>query len=101
MFDHKRMKSVSEAVTGTFDAALKRKQPVDPATEQLRNVAFYFVSLQQARHEADYNTTQHIHVADATTADSMAENAFTNWMLVRQELIARDYLYSFLFKDRS
>lgn len=100
-FDHKQMKLASEAVTKLFRAKLAKKQTIDLATDQLRVVAFYFSALQQERHEADYNTSTLIQLVIVRSADFMADISFTNWMKVRRESIARDYLYSLLFKDRS
>ncbi len=59
-----------------------------------------FVTLQQARHEADYDIAKAFTRSDALTLIDRAEEAFSRWQSVRKEDCARLFLASFLAWDR-
>ena len=50
---------------------------------ELKEVAQAFVDLQQARHEADYDTARRFTRAEANDLVDQCDQAFTNWHLAR------------------
>jgi hypothetical protein len=79
-FDHSRMKLVckeySEAKSTAGVLTVKEKVAIAP---QLRDIGAAFVDLQQARHDADYDTTTPLGHADADFKVMTAETAFLDW----------------------
>jgi len=57
--------------------------------------------LQQARHDADYNLEELLDPADALAMVNRANSTFISWEMTRDSEIAKDYLFSLLFKDKS
>jgi hypothetical protein len=66
-------------------------QPVPPA---LRNVARTFIELQEERHTADYNNHELWAFADVETLLDTAAAAFQDWVSVRTDPMAGNYLLS-------
>lgn len=66
----------------------------------LKVVADAFVSLQQARHEADYDLTRTFTRTEAIDIVDQARNAFAAWERVKKSDDARLYLACFLLWDR-
>jgi hypothetical protein len=59
---------------------------------QLQDLASEFVSLQQARHQADYDTAAVITQAQADTDVMRAELAFLDWAAVQADPAAETFL---------
>ncbi len=64
--------------------------------EELQKVAKAFVQLQQARHEADYNSGRAWTFTEVHLMVRQARDAFQHWQIVRTQSIAQDYLLSLL-----
>jgi hypothetical protein len=62
----------------------------------LKRVARSFVDLQEERHVADYDNHEHWTATEAKTLVNWARAAFQDWMSVRTDPIAGDYLLSML-----
>lgn len=79
-FDHAKMKQVcqeySSAAAGGGGILTVRGVAIAP---QLRDIGTAFVDLQQARHDADYDTGTPLGHADADFKVLMAEEAFRDW----------------------
>jgi predicted lipid-binding transport protein (Tim44 family) len=63
---------------------------------QLMAVAAAFVELQQARHEADYDTSRRFTRQECLDLLDQAEQAFADWRAVRQTLQADTFLVALL-----
>ena len=68
-------------------------QAVQP---ELAGIATTFVDLQQARHEADYDTTRRFTRQDVIDLVDRAEQAFQDWHAVRRSLQADVFLAGLL-----
>jgi uncharacterized protein (UPF0332 family) len=93
MFDHGRMKTCSSKVSS-------RPLPIDPAeisiATDLKLIADSFVSLQQARHTADYDNSKVWSRAQVWEMIDQAERAMSAWMRIRKKEIAQDYLFDLM-----
>ena len=67
---------------------------------QLKTVAQAFIDLQQNRHTADYSYAKKWSRTEVQSHIDTAAAAFASWKAVRHEKLAKDYLVSFLVKDR-
>jgi uncharacterized protein (UPF0332 family) len=89
MFDHGRMKTCSSKVSS-------RPLPTDPAgiliATDLKLVADSFVTLQQARHTADYDNSKVWSRTQVWDVIVEAEDAMTAWSNIREKQMAQDYL---------
>lgn len=89
MFDHGRMKTCSSKVSS-------RPLPADPAeapiARYLKLVADSFVTLQQARHTADYDNSKVWSRTQVYETIAQAQDAVTAWMAIREEEVAQEYL---------
>lgn len=63
---------------------------------ELISVATAFVELQQARHEADYDTGRRFTRQECIDLVKQAEQAFADWQKVRQTLQADTFLVALL-----
>lgn len=97
-FDHKVMKAVCQEYTkltpnaaGSLVTAAGQVVP-----QQIKDVARAFVTLQEARHEADYNTAVAATHAQADTEVLRAEAAFLNWTAVHADPAAATFLAELL-----
>jgi len=88
MFDHGRMKTCSSRVSS-------RPLPIDPAeipvARSLKLVADSFVTLQSARHRADYDNSEVWSRTQVYEAIIEAQDAMTEWMTIREAAMAQDY----------
>lgn len=91
---HTAMKDVSDAFSYSHWTDWSGKQQVVP--HELRDVAGAFVSLQQERHEADYNSGRSWAQVEAQSKVQQARLAFQRWQAVRTHPIAQDYLLALL-----
>ena len=93
MFDHGRMKACCSKVSS-------RPLPTDPAeipiAKDLKLVADSFVTLQQARHTADYDNTKVWSRTQVWETIVQAEEAMTSWMAIRENEMAQDYLFDLM-----
>lgn len=62
----------------------------------LKDVAEAFVELQQARHEADYDSFRTFTRAEALDLVDLAEQAFVNWRTIRRTIPADVFLAALL-----
>jgi len=103
MFEHERMKKVSAAtikIAGAeIDAQDSNSVEVICRTE-LTKVAQAFIILQQARHDADYKLERTLDPAEAMAQVDRANSAFVSWGAASDSEVAREYLFSLLFKER-
>jgi hypothetical protein len=93
MFDHGRMKTCSSKISS-------RSLPTDPAeiliATDLKTVADSFVTLQQARHTADYDNSKVWSRTQVYETIAQAQDAMTAWMVIRETEIAQDYLFDLM-----
>jgi len=93
MFDHGRMKSCSSKVSA-------RPIPTDPVevlvAADLKRVADSFVTLQQARHTADYDNSKVWSRTQVYETIVQAQDAMTAWMVIREKEMAQDYLFELM-----
>ena len=78
--DHSKMRQVCQEYSGAtvVTDVLTLKSGVPIAT-QLQDIGTAFVALQQARHDADYDTATPLGHADADLKVMTAETAFLDW----------------------
>jgi uncharacterized protein (UPF0332 family) len=93
MFDHGRMKTCSSKISS-------RSLTTDPAElptfANLKIVADAFVTLQQARHTADYDNSKVWSRTQVYETIVQAQDAMTAWMAVRETEIAQEYLFDLM-----
>jgi uncharacterized protein (UPF0332 family) len=99
-FSHAEMKRVSQAFSsparGRTDEVSKLVQASPPVPPDLINVAKAFVDLQEARHEADYNTAIRYTRQEATTIVASARSAFEAWRRIRSYPMTRTHLIALI-----
>ena len=90
-FDHKIMKAVCQ------DYATLTSNPAGQVVPQgIKDIASEFVALQQARHQADYDTSATITQAQADTDVMRAESAFLDWPVVQADPATETFLAELL-----
>ena len=93
MFDHGRMKTCSSK-------ASSRPLPSDAAeiliATDLKLVADSFVTLQQARHTADYDNSKVWSRTQVYETIAQAQEAIDAWMVIREKEMAQDYLFDLM-----
>jgi hypothetical protein len=90
----------SQFASDNINAKLNPGLNGQPIQNQIRNVAAAFVDLQQARHEADYNTARRFTRREALDLVEQAEQAFRDWKIVRGTVQADTFLVGLLsFKN--
>ena len=83
-FAHQTMKTVcKQFASGTCPIKLQPALQAQLIPSELKEVAQAFVDLQQARHEADYDTARRFTRAEANDLVDQCDQAFTNWHMVR------------------
>src|SRR5262249_46576666 len=95
MFEHKAILNAANRIKATH-----KRAEADSHERHLWNVPQTFIELQQGRELADYDWEATIDVADATYAISLAEQAFANWQLIREQQIAQAFLFPLLSRER-
>ncbi len=94
-FRHVEMREASKPfAVGTLPAHLDSALGSPQIPSDLQSVAEAFVELQQARHEADHDTSCVFTRQEAVTLVEQAENAFEAWKSVRPTAIGKAYLHS-------
>lgn len=96
--DHTAMKEVSQTFSQTQWTNWNGQPVALPA--DLRSVANAFVSLQQERHEADYNSGRSWAPAEAQSKVKQARLAFQQWRAVRTQPVAQDFLLSLFVGEK-
>lgn len=92
--EHTVMKEVSQTFSSSAWTNWNKQQVAVP--DELREVAKAFVSLQQERHDADYNSGRVWSPVEAQSKVDQARLAFQQWRVVQTQEIAQDYLLSLL-----
>ncbi len=92
--EHTTMKDVSQAFSQPQWTDWSGQQLSLP--NELREVAKAFVSLQQERHDADYNSSRIWAPLEAQSKVDQTKVAFKNWQAVRTQSVTQDYLLSLL-----
>jgi uncharacterized protein (UPF0332 family) len=78
----------------TFNSAGRK-----PIVDRLKSIAQAFVDLQEARHDADYNLRKSFTRNEAEKLIELAERAFSDWQVIRNDDLARLYLACFLLNN--
>lgn len=93
-FMHGQMKEVSRVIsTGSWRGWSTPCLSVPP---ELRDVAKSFTSLQEARHQADYNNEKQWTQTEVAAKFSDARTAFQNWSRIKGSPVADEYLLSLM-----
>jgi len=95
-FDHGDMKQASKAFGNPQPQQLAARTSGLPVPVNLQTVAWNFVKLQEARHEADYNVDRTFTRAEVNNLLILAQQAFQAWQAVRADPVARIYLAALL-----
>ena len=94
-FVHGEMKDVSKSFAGgTLPDPVSSALPGFSIPPALRSVAGTFRQIQQARHEADYDTSSRLTRHETQALLAQAEHAFTTWKAIRGSFEARVYLHA-------
>ena len=96
-FNHDAMKEAAQGFANN-NISPKIRPAIGGLTPQreLVSVAAAFVDLQQARHEADYDTSRRFTRRESLDLVEQAEQAFTDWRVVRHSLQADVFLVALL-----
>jgi uncharacterized protein (UPF0332 family) len=97
-FEHSKMKSVSQAVAQ--DKWPGWSTPSLTVPSELRYVARIFVLLQEARHLADYDNAKEWTTIEAREKVAEVQKAFQNWVKIRTDPAANEYLLSLLIGNK-
>lgn len=96
-FSHSNMNTVAQQfATNSVSPKLSPGLNGQPLQPQLMKVAETFVDLQQARHEADYNTAQRFSWRDVLDLIDQVDQAAKDWRDVRNTLPADTFLVGLL-----
>jgi len=99
-FAHHTMKTVArQFANGTYPTKLRPALQRQPLPRELGEVAQAFVDLQQARHEADYDTARRFTRAEAIDLVDQCDQAFANWQTVRGKPSAEAFMVGLLAHD--
>ena len=93
-FQHGAMQEASRAFSQNLPSHVK--QVVAVASPDLQEVAAAFVTLQEARHQADYDLSRYFTRRETLQLIQRAENAFQAWTRLRKQPEAKVYLSSLL-----
>lgn len=100
-FDHGTMKTVAQQFAN--DSVAPRLSPglqSESLQPELMRVAETFVDLQQARHDADYNTAWRASRSGTMGLIEQTEEAFLLWRTVRRTVQADTFLVGLLAHDK-
>jgi uncharacterized protein (UPF0332 family) len=96
-FAHAAMKDAAEGFArNNVSAKLLPALSGTPVQRELASVAAAFVELQQARHEADYDTARRFTRQECLDLVDRAMQAFADWRVVRQTVPADTFLVALL-----
>ena len=94
----KRVSGATIKALGTEIAPSDAKS--SEVSAELTRVAQSFIILQQARHDADYNLEKPLDRDDAIELVDQANSAFASWEMTCDSDVAKEFLFSLLFKDK-
>jgi hypothetical protein len=77
-----------------------RELAADPIEPELVNIATVFVDLQEARHQADYDTSRIFIRLDVLSKFASVEQAFRDWRVVRNKSNTVVFLAALLLQSR-
>ena len=97
-FKHDQMKELSRGLSKGSWKSWSSPQLLVPS--ELDRVAKAFISLQEARHQADYNNEKNWTRTEVAAKLSDATAAFQNWVKIRESPVAGEYLLSLLIGKR-
>ena len=95
VFEHGKMRAASSRQKSAILEAHKNVLPTD-VTRSLLFVAETFITLQQRRHEADYDLGKIWSRTEVQTLLDEVSKAFAKWNQIRHEPAAQAYLVSLL-----
>ena len=96
-FGHADMKAVAQQfATNSISPKLTPGLSGQLLQAQMMQVAATFVDLQQARHEADYDTARRFTRQEVLDLVEQAERAFSDWHTLRTSLQADTFLVGLL-----
>lgn len=96
------MKTVCQQFSRSNKAGLgggTKELATDPIEPELVKVAAAFVYLQEARHEADYDTALSLVRLDVQFKIAKAEQAFQDWRTIRNTSNAKVFLAALLLQS--
>ncbi len=99
-FVHGHMKTVAQQFSRNDISKLTPALNGESLQPEIISVAAAFVDLQQARHEADYDTARRFTRGEALTLVDQAQKAFADWRRVRKSIQADTFLAGLLAFDR-
>ncbi|MCY4197385.1 MAG: hypothetical protein OXD33_10795 [Rhodobacteraceae bacterium] len=100
-FYHKDMRSISKSLAaGTPPDRISAAFSPMPINPTLKSVAQAFLDLQEARHQADYNSYRLFTRREAIYNHHLAVHAIHDWAKIRKTSQADAYLTSLLLIDR-
>ena len=100
-YNHAEMKKVATFfAVGKLPKSLQPVQGSFSIRKELQNVANQFVTLQQARHEADYDLTTSYSRKDVIEQIEWTQQVFDDWNAVRKTDETRLFLACFLLWKR-
>jgi hypothetical protein len=96
-FDHRMMKAVCQDYAKLTPGATGQLTLAGQLVPQgIKDIAVEFVALQQARHQADYDTAATLTQGQADTDVMRAESAFLNWAAVQADPASDTFLAELL-----
>jgi hypothetical protein len=101
VFEHGKMKSASTEKRAALKAEFTKKPPPSNAltiSRHLHTVADTFITMQQERNYADYDTGREWTQTDVVNRIDAVWEAFESWKAIREEPVAQAYLVSLLGK---
>lgn len=100
-FSHGKMKQVArDFSTNNVNSKIQPGLNNNNLQPELIRLAQTFVDLQQARHDADYNTAQMFMRQEAIDAYERAKQAFSDWETIKSTVQADTFLVALLAQDR-
>ena len=99
-FAHGAMKDICQKFASVNLPENLRPLLAAPLSKELIAIAKAFVSLQQARHDADYDLRQAFSRPDAINQIKKAENAFVAWKQIRRAPDAAVFLSALLLSKQ-
>ena len=100
-FHHSDMPALSETLArGNLPSKLAAAFNPPPLDPTLRSIAQAFLDLQEARHQADYNTYRSFSRREALYHLQLATRAIDNWAIIRKTPQADAYLAGLLIIRR-
>ena len=99
-FDHGEMKTASQAFANPSSNQLEKLKVGLVIPKELQEIAATFVSLQEARHDADYNLIKRFTKLEVNDFISDVDQAFRLWREIRKTSEAKTYSAALLFSKK-